>query len=339
MIKAISWILTRKCNLKCDYCGISRNKKNSPYPNLEYFFKNEMSTEFVLKGLEWFKYHNPNCFHLFYGGEPLLRNDLPTIINYCNKNNIFYTIITNNCDQIKDRMKELFSKVDYVAGFTISIDPIIHQYDGTSHRFNKSVQGLTNLLTYMNTYRKMIFDPVAEITVDNNNIDHLIPLIKNLTSRGINSDITVIDISKSEFYDFSNVSDTSYCLHKNNEIIEIFNKIISSNEFDVHMKEILLPKILEILPSELDCQVDKNIHNLTIDSDGSVRLCLRIRGIETPTKKLLDYIDSNGTIKEDLINNIRLDKSKYCQKCNWTCPLMTLEEDNNEMNHIERRNL
>lgn len=336
MIKCVTWLLTRKCNLKCEYCGITRNK--SPYPDLNYFFKNEMSTDYIIRVLKWFKKYNPNCFHIFMGGEPLLRNDLPVIINYCNKNNIFYSIISNNTNEIQNRFKTLFSKVEYIAGFTFSVDPIIYQYNINSHRFNKSLQGFKNFNTYMTLieYKNGIKDPVAEITVDNNNIDYLIPLIENLTLRKICSDITIIDISKNKYYDFSNITNSSLMVQKNDKLSNIFNYIIKNN-LDVHMVDTLLPKILNILPSELDCQIQNNIHNLTIDADGLIRLCLRIRGTETP-KKFFDYIDLDGSLDNDLIKNIRIDKLKYCRKCNWTCPLMTLiDEDNNEINHVKRR--
>lgn len=325
-IRCVNWILSRRCNLKCDYCRISRNYYKSPYPDLNYFFKNEMSTNFIINSLDWFKNYNKNCFHLFYGGEPLLRKDLPDIINYCNKNDIFYTIITNNTDKIQDEIRRLFSKVEYISGFTISVDPVINNHNGISHRFDKSQQGLKNLMTYING----IQDPVAEITIDNTNIDNVIPLVRKLTSKKINSSITVIDISKNKFYDFSNIKDSNLCVQKN-KIIDIFDQLISE-KLNIHMADILLPKILDILPSELDCRLEDNVHNLTIDADGSVRLCLRIRGIETP-KSLFYYFNKLDELKE----NIKIDKLKYCQKCNWTCPLMTILDYHEEMNHVERR--
>jgi MoaA/NifB/PqqE/SkfB family radical SAM enzyme len=293
-----------------------------------------MPTDFVLKGLEWFKSHNPFCFHIFYGGEPLLREDLPIIINYCNKNNIFYTIISNNTDEIQNMVKMLFSSVEYVAGFTISIDPVIYQNNRASHRFLKSKQGYKNLLTYINGIK----DPIAEITVDNNNIDYLIPLIEDLTTKKINSDITVIDTAKNKYYDFADITDPSIMLNKNDKVLNYFKKIISTN-LNVHMADILLLKIFDILPSELDCNIQNNIHNLTIDADGSIRLCLRIRGIETSKKNLFDYINQDNLLDDDLMKNINIDKLKYCQGCNWTCPIMTIIDTDNKINHLERRGI
>jgi len=329
MIKCVNWILTRKCNLKCNYCGITKNYNNSPYPSIDYFLKNEMSLSFILKGLEWFKNHNPNCFHIFMGGEPILRGDLHFIINYCNNNNIHYTIISNNTDQIQDRVKRLFSNTEYIKGFTVSIDPIIYKKNDYSDRFIKSSQGLKNLLKYKNG----ISDCVAEITVDNENLKYLIPLIEDLTSKNICSDITFIDISKNKYYDFSNIKNSSLLVQKSDKLLEIFDYIIKNN-LNIHMPEIL-PKIFNILPSNLDCDIQNDIHNITIDADGSVRLCLRIRGKETPKNKLFSYLNSDGELNKMLIENIKIDKKNYCKFCNWTCPLMS--DLNNEMIHIKEK--
>jgi len=328
MIKAISWLLTRKCNLKCNYCGITRNNKNSPYPSLNYFLKNEMTTDFILKGLKYFKKHNKDIFHIFLGGEPILRSDLPTIINFCNNNNIHYTIISNNTDQIQDKVKKLFSSVEYIEGFSVSVDPIIYEKNNSSDRFLKSQQGLNNLMKYKNG----IYDPVAEITVDSENLKYLMELSEDLTSKGICSDITFIDIVKNKYYDFSNITDPSILVQKSDKLLEIFDYIIKNN-LNVHMPEIL-PKIFNILPANMDCKIQNNIHNLTIDSDGSVRLCLRIRGTETPKNNLFSYLNSDGELNKMLIENIKIDKSNYCQKCNWTCPLMS---NSNKMIHIKEK--
>jgi len=79
-IQIVNFLLTRRCNLQCSYCGIARNINN----RLVKFYKNEVNTKRIIKFLENLKKHNPNAFVIWYGGEPLLRNDLSEIIKYCN---------------------------------------------------------------------------------------------------------------------------------------------------------------------------------------------------------------------------------------------------------------
>jgi radical SAM protein with 4Fe4S-binding SPASM domain len=339
-IQIVNWLLTRTCNLHCEYCRIVTNYNNQPkeYPTISHYIKNEMSTETVIEGLRRLKLHNPNVFNIFYGGEPLLRQDLYKIINYCNENEIHYTIISNNTEKVQPLMTKLFNRVSSIEGFTASIDPIIYQ-NKTGDIFKKSMSGFLKL----QEYSSIINDVVAEITVTNENLHHLYSLVKDLTDKGINSDITFVDISKSPYYDFSNVTDDSVLVKKSPELRDIINSIIDE-KLNVHMRDTLLPKIYDTLPSEYDCKLDENFHNMTIDADGTVRLCLRIRGVATPNNfNINNIIDDNGNLNEYLKDSISYDKKNYCQKCQWSCPIMSEMvseevENSNNLIHEEIRN-
>lgn len=318
-IQIVNWLLTRKCNLHCDYCRIVKNYKNQPsiYPPMKHYIENEMSTHDVLLGLERLKKHNPDAFHIWYGGEPLLRPDLFKIINFCNKNEIHYTIISNNTEKVQPLMKELFSKVEYIEGFTASIDPIIYQ-NKDNDIFKKSFLGFQKL----KEYSSVIKDAVAEITVTNENLEYLELLVRDLTNEGINSDITFVDIAKNDYYDFSDVTDDSILVKKSPELRTIINDLIDG-DYNIHMKETLLPKIYDTLPSELDCKLDEDFHTACIDADGSLRLCLRVRSEATPANfNVLNFIDENGKLNEYLKVSIKYDKSKFCLKCNHSCYIM-----------------
>ena len=319
-IQIVNWLLTRRCNLHCDYCRIVKNYKDKPliYPNMNHYIKNEMTTATIISGLEKIKKHNPEAFNILYGGEPLLRPDLYQIVNYCNDNNIHYTIISNNTEKVQPLMETLFKKVSYIKGFTASIDPIIYM-EKDSDIFKKSFLGFQKL----QEYSSFIKDVVAEITVTNENLEYLYSLVKALTDKGINSDITFVDISKSPFYDFSDVTDDSILVRKDSKVRDIINTIIGE-KLNVHMRDTLLPKIYETLPSELDCGLEKDFHNMTIDADGSIRLCLRIRGVATPESFFISNIlDEDGNLHENIKETINYDKSKFCLKCQWSCPIMS----------------
>jgi MoaA/NifB/PqqE/SkfB family radical SAM enzyme len=339
-VHIVSWLLTRKCNLKCSYCRIVRNYKDIPevYPPISNYHKNEMSTEMVLKGLEGFKNHNPDSFHILYGGEPLLRKDLPEIVQFCNINSINYTIITNNSDDVQPMIENLLTKVNHVVGLTSSVDPIIFDKTASGDRLEKSIAGLKKLIDF----KGIIKDLVAEITVDNETLPFLFPLVEKLTELGINSDITFIDIAKSKYYDFSNVTDKNLLVKKSPEVREQLEKIIDAG-LNVHMAETLLPKIYTDLPSDMDCEIEKNIHNLTVDADGSIRLCLRIRGVDTPEKiNLGNLFSKDWTLNPRLKPMLIRDKLHYCRLCNWTCMRMSQmisshSEMSSDLIHSERR--
>lgn len=337
MIHICSWLLTRKCNLSCSYCGIVKNKKDKPksYPDMKYYYQNEMSTDYIKTILKNIKIHNKNCFHIFYGGEPFLRKDLHEIINFCNKENIHYTIISNNTKEIQDHIEKNFvNKVSEIKGFTASVDPIIYDSNISNDIKEKSMMGYNGLIK-MKKYCK---DVVAEITVTNENKKYLYELVSNLHDNGINSDITFVDNAKTEYYDFSDVYDDNILVHRDKDLENTFDKIINNN-LNVHMAEDLFPMILESLPSNYDCKMEKNLHNITIDADGSLRLCLRIKGNTNLTADKLFM--AGGVIWMPVESTISWNKTEYCKLCNWTCVMMSkLLEDKisyENLVHTDRR--
>jgi len=338
MIHICNWLLTRKCNLKCSYCSIVKDYYNKPseYPNMKHYYRNEMSPEYVIECLKRLKKHNKNMFHIFYGGEPFLYKGLADVVNFCNKEEINYTIITNNSDEIQPLIKEFFNKVEYVTGLSSSVDPLVNTNEPDGDRYKKCVSGFNRLLEY----RGKVKDLVAEMTVDNNNVDHMYDLVCMLNDNGINTDITFIDIQKNKYYDFSSVNDKNLLVQPTDKLKNQFDKIISE-KLDVHMSEVLLPRIYDILPSDLDCGIEKNVHTITIDADGTTRLCLRIRGIKTPRLLLVNYISEEGKLNEFLKRNITSDKINYCKLCNHTCFIMSdiIESENNvqDLIHEDKR--
>jgi MoaA/NifB/PqqE/SkfB family radical SAM enzyme len=344
MIRIVNWILTRKCNLSCDYCAIVKDYHGMPkeYPPMKHYLKNEMSVTSILNALAKFKQHNPNCFHIFYGGEPMLKKGLVEIIQFCHRHNMYYTIISNNTEEVQPLVKKLIHQVGNLKGYTASIDPIIvdKELSGKlTDRMKKSKQGFEFLL-WMKDYCD---DVVAEITVMREDQHLLHKLVKTLSDYGINSDITFIDIAKSEYYDFSNITSTSNLVEQSPDLADQILKMINDDDLDIHMKRNLLPAIFDILPSNMDCKIEKSLHNVTIDADGSVRLCLRIRGTETPSLvNMKDLLDSSGQINGVAHKLIARDKEKYCELCNHTCLLMSkIIDDGNlepfDLVHLDRR--
>ena len=127
-IQIVNWLLTRRCNLHCDYCRIVKNYKNQPeiYPPMKHYIENEMSTETVIEGLRRLKLHNPECFMILYGGEPLLRPDLHEIINYCNEKsyNCFLkckVLLFNNYTTNKNNYKRIILTIPICRYYLISI--------------------------------------------------------------------------------------------------------------------------------------------------------------------------------------------------------------------------
>lgn len=343
MIRIVNWLLTRKCNLNCDYCAIVKDYHGKPdeYPDMKDYHKNELAANSILNALVKFQKHNPDCFHIFYGGEPMLRKDLAEILQICHRHDIHYTVISNNTKEVQPLVKKLIKQVGKLKGYTASIDPILVAEDTPySDRLAKTRQGFEFLLDM----REHCDDVVAEVTVMKED-QHLIhKLVQFLSRCRINSDITFVDFAKTEYYDFSNIrGGTGQLVYQTPELAYQMMKLLIDDELDIHMKDYLIPATYKILPANMDCEIEKDLHNVTIDADGSVRLCLRIRGVNAPHLiHVSDLINYDGYVNPLAHKLIIKDKVKYCHGCNHTCQLMSkyLNDKNldpYELVHLDRR--
>ena len=342
MIRIVNWLLTRKCNLDCGYCAIVKDYHGKPneYPDMSDYHQNELGFNDIVNSLTRFHKHNPDCFHIFYGGEPMLRKDIAQIIQYCHTHSIHYTIISNNTIEVQPLVKKLIKQVGKLKGYTASIDPILVQSNPTlTDRLRKTKQGFEFLLEMTNHCN----DVVAEVTVMRED-QHLIhKLVKHLSVFGINSDITFVDISKTEYYDFSNLKSSSSLIQKTPDLAYQLMNILTDDDVDIHMKDHLIPAIYKTLPSDMDCEIEKSLHNVTIDADGSVRLCLRIRGVNAPNLiNVTDLVSCDGYINPLAHKLIIKDKLEYCKLCNHTCQMMSKIIDDKNLGpdglvHLDRR--
>lgn len=334
MINIANLLLTRKCNLNCDYCRLSGETdyitKPRDYPGSKYYFNNEKPPEFWIDVIDRLYNHNKDVFIILYGGEPFMYKGLYEIVKYLNSTEIFYTIISN-CT-LTEEMRKFFKKIEYVKGFTASVDPGFWR-DKIDHERLKSAAGFEYLKHVIKN--ELAWDPVAEITADDKTIDDLEETLKRLSDENITSCVNFVDIAKNNYYDFSTITNPVCLVQKDDKTRRIIDNLINSN-YKIHMKDTILNKIYDILPSNLNCKIDEHLHNITIDSDGQMRLCLRIRGMEVPTLRLDDIIKYDGTYTYKLDEfklSYKQDKLSLCNGCNWTCPIMSQLSQNDVINH------
>jgi len=321
-------LLTRKCNLACSYCNIVRNYADMPvdYPKMSHYHLNEMNASEWIDLIGRIMANNPQCFFILYGGEPTLFKPLAKILKYCNDNNVAYTVISNNTDMAKKKIYEIYEKIGPFRGFTSSVDPIAFMPDRTDDIVLKSRAGLENLTVMKND--GIAEDVVAEITVTKESLPFLIQMVEELSNRNIYSSITAIDDQKTPFYDFSNVK-ADALLPKNEKVLKIFEEIISraeAGELLVHIPNVL-NNLYESLPSNMKCDLNKDVHNVSIEPNGNFRLCLRVRGIKAAQMSYKQVISSKGELSTKFVNAIQEDYQNYCRGCNWTCVSMTNKEN------------
>ncbi len=128
--KLIYFYFTNKCNSHCKTCGIWKIKPH------EY---EELSLDSAIKAISDF----PNADFVFGGGEFTLYGQRRKLLEYCDKNNINYTVLSN-CISL-DRLVELV--LDFkIKNLTISCDGIDHD------RIRGSQGNLDNIKTFIDGY-------------------------------------------------------------------------------------------------------------------------------------------------------------------------------------------
>jgi MoaA/NifB/PqqE/SkfB family radical SAM enzyme len=321
MVRIVNWLLTRRCNMSCEYCGIV---KVGGQKRISHFKKNEISTERVITLLDKFRIYNPSIFHIFYGGEPFLRGDLMDILRFCNDSEINYTVISNCSPDVQPKIMNVLKAIGWIKGFSASVDPSILTEPNDSHSQMKSSWGF-HFLMKMKNY---VDDVVAEITMTRPTLGHTYDLIKMLSSVNIHSSLTAIDINKNYNYDFSAYASETRLLKHNKYLDSVYEQIMSDDSLLIHMKDIVVPQLFRHIDSTYDCKLEDGIHNLTIDADGSIRLCLRINGHVSQN----DFNDSNVlhkigpygyVLNPQLEYGMELDKASFCKGCNHTCVMMS----------------
>lgn len=99
----VNWVITYRCNFKCKYCSIW-NK------NLE-----ELNTKQVLFTIDKLSKCGTKAI-AFSGGEPLLREDIKEIIEYCSQKGI-YTKLTTNGSLVQKKMDDIKNVSQVILSF------------------------------------------------------------------------------------------------------------------------------------------------------------------------------------------------------------------------------
>ena len=123
--------VTYQCNCKCKIC--ERWKKSLDY-------KNELTTEENFEMLENAKKAGI-IMYAAQGGEPLLRKDLPLILQYAKKLNFVTTVITNGF-YLKERLYEILPYTDYLFVSIDSNDGLHDELRGLKGLREKAIEGI-----------------------------------------------------------------------------------------------------------------------------------------------------------------------------------------------------
>ena len=133
----VVYSVTKLCNLKCPYCFADASLKH---------YTDELTTEEALSVIDEC-YKNKVFWLQFSGGEPLMRKDFFTLLEYAHEKE-FPIVIQSNGTLITEEIAHRLRKLG-VAFMGVSLDggiPKTHEESRGVGNFQKTITGINNLL-------------------------------------------------------------------------------------------------------------------------------------------------------------------------------------------------
>jgi MoaA/NifB/PqqE/SkfB family radical SAM enzyme len=157
-------LLTRHCNLQCEYCGIVDNSRAVELDE-EHWKKAFTNIIEVLGGK----------FIAIYGGEPMIKyNMLKNLLNFLSTNypHVDHTVISNSVLLTQEKAEELMA--NGLKSWTVSADSI----EGTNPRDNAGFRALE-------IFKKLgLRDLAVSITIHKKNVHTVADLVRHINELG-----------------------------------------------------------------------------------------------------------------------------------------------------------
>ncbi len=154
----ISWNLTRRCNLRCRHCYIDASRA----------MPGELNTQEALRVLEEIAQLSPETMLILTGGEPLMREDLETIVARASALGMTVVLGSNGTLLSDDRAAELAERG--LAAVGISLDSLCagrhDDFRGRQGSFDGAVAGVESA-------RRAGLDVQIQMTLTRENLEEL----------------------------------------------------------------------------------------------------------------------------------------------------------------------
>ena len=348
----VNWLLTRRCNRHCPFCGLVNDSKCNSYKKIQDVNDKELpwsrTIETILRMNE--VYGKDKLFHIFYGGEPFLKEGFKEFMMTVNSLDVNYTVITNAT--LLYKVIEVFNAAGQYKGLTCSLDPIIME---SGNPLNNIKNNAALELLETNKKRKLTKDMTVECVFDKNNVKYTKAFLDFMSTEypDVSISISVYDYPKDKYYDFAANphADDNYVKSMRlnplmKEVEEAFNIIkegANSGKYNIHMGKAngFIDLIKDTCDSSYHCNIvyeedPISFPTLTIDADGEFRLCLRISGnVGFYTKDIFrDNIENTKEALRFLATALRREYLRCCKGCAWSCPMMdTFWDDKVDVSH------
>lgn len=160
----VQWLVTRKCNYRCEGCNVWRDQDSK-----------ELSTEEIKKGLDILKELGVIDI-VFSGGNPLLRDDIDEILKYASR--FFVTTVYDNGSMALKKIDTL-RNVNFVAISLDSLNPEKNDHaKGVKGSWNNAMQAIQKL------HEEGISVGISP-TISQFNINEMVDFTKYFTEKGV----------------------------------------------------------------------------------------------------------------------------------------------------------
>lgn len=284
--------LTNKCNLRCPHCYMFSGKAND----------NELATGEVQKLCEEYKKHG-GVRVSFSGGEPLMRKDLPDIVEFAAKVGLLVRIYSNG---------SLWNE-SLVAKLARHIDSVQISIDGFSEESNMTIRGKGHFSDALNTIDLLVkygvntavavTPPYALLEKD---MDRYISFVNELTEK-YNGHNFVIKFSES----LLNGRDICPTKADNQNYLQLINTLrrrIQGERYDIisFVKSFEQGVILD------NCMFG----SLNVASNGDVFYCARVSDLKPCANiRNTSFVEIMRIMKK-AEDETKISKLKPCDKCN-----------------------
>ena len=146
-VQAVSWNITRLCNLKCTHCYLPAGFVDTNEFPSGYYRDTELTQSQCFRVIDEIAEINPNILLILTGGEPLLRPDILKISDYAARTGFLVVMGTNGVLLNDDTVQRMSDHGVAGAGISLdAVDPVNHdKFRGMDGAWEGTMNGVEAL--------------------------------------------------------------------------------------------------------------------------------------------------------------------------------------------------
>ena len=146
-VQAVSWNITRLCNLKCTHCYLPAGFVDTNEFPSGYYRDTELTQSQCFRVIDEIAEINPNILLILTGGEPLLRPDILKISDYAARTGFLVVMGTNGVLLNNETVQKMSDHGVAGAGISLdAVDPVNHdKFRGMDGAWEGTMNGVEAL--------------------------------------------------------------------------------------------------------------------------------------------------------------------------------------------------